>query len=868
MTPAQLAELSYPTSTQWKSMFCGLADSTFPKHVCLHTHECQVQADVAYDIDSYLGFASSLAFAQQGIHYQPAPQIKQNMQSDIHIEMDILDNDPNHDDALGPRSVIKTQLCQVPHFMLGRVAGSEETSVFILFPNIVPEHREFYGLTHEQHRRWMDRIFMPSIMETYPAHYTQHLPSSYDQAFYSSYAAQTELRTAYTESYQAQQGLNYFLSPEHLAEVWNKIEQKIETESGCFMFSDAQIFFSAKGTKLRYKSKLTRPTLQNKLDDFITIFLQLFDLDFIYKNRLYIDIGKEICPQASAVQYQSQSTTEQPYVLLWKKCCLESYLKWLYDDSHPAAHSKGYRMYTVSMLSDAANLTSITPRKSTHREAGLIYSQFYGSVKESIDAAKTYPFQNEGLEEMALDPMIRKGAQASSKSRKRNISIIENGYLHSKKRLVAALRGSARKSFGLREEHRCTWALILAIRRVLTVRYASDQDTTNSMDLSGLTVIDPLYAWAIPTNVYMNFLYRNADKFATGFEIVRAGAEGSIVTWEQTKIMAMFLRCLRFSLAGHELRREKALWASKSIRDQPGEPITVRYGLGFSNTLERYGYSWIEPRINWTTLSFESNITDQILFGNAIMKEAYRRHGGRVRDFFDATRRIELVVGWLPQLIHAPAAQRQLIDYLIHTCLQQFRTDVVASIKNDFIDVPTFKAHKDGTEPFCYEYLASICKPDIINVMRQQRSKSPFELFDYLYSFSDDEERRHWGELPFRVIYSRCTHALDGLNDESRALYAFKRRFPRYLFRWHWLLPYPHKNGLTETNKKGKRQWYSISPVEGVSLEMDELRLKHWEMVSQTWLEGRPDPFPEWLTWERVEWETWFATYTPTTPVT
>jgi hypothetical protein len=31
-----------------------------------------------------------------------------------------------------------------------------------------------------------------------------------------------------------------------------------------------------------------------------------------------------------------------------------------------------------------------------------------------------------------------------------------------------------------------------------------------------------LYAWAVHTNIYLNFLWRSVDKFATGFKVVRA----------------------------------------------------------------------------------------------------------------------------------------------------------------------------------------------------------------------------------------------------------------------------------------------------------------------------------------------------------
>ena len=64
-----------------------------------------------------------------------------------------------------------------------------------------------------------------------------------------------------------------------------------------------------------------------------------------------------------------------------------------------------------------------------------------------------------------------------------------------------------------------------------------------------------------------DYLWRRADSFATGFEIVLARSNREHVTWQQTKMMAVFLRCLRFVFGGHMLERESALWWSR--RDRP-----------------------------------------------------------------------------------------------------------------------------------------------------------------------------------------------------------------------------------------------------------------------------------------------------------
>ena len=69
----------------------------------------------------------------------------------------------------------------------------------------------------------------------------------------------------------------------------------------------------------------------------------------------------------------------------------------------------GQQFYYTSMLHNATGLTSLTPRTSVLREGGLLYSQIYSSVKKVINATKTYPFQNDALEVMALDSHVWQG---------------------------------------------------------------------------------------------------------------------------------------------------------------------------------------------------------------------------------------------------------------------------------------------------------------------------------------------------------------------------------------------------------------------------------------------------------------------------
>jgi hypothetical protein len=161
---------------------------------------------------------------------------------------------------------------------------------------------------------------------------------------------------------------------------------------------------------------------------------------------LYVDLGKEICPRVSLLARQRGGIDDEAQVYLWKRCCLEKYIDWMYDGKSPAK-GEGQRYYHQNMLYEASSLTSLTPKRSKLREGGLIYSQFYGSIKEPFDATKFFPFDNDGLEELALDPQIRQGARHAIGGYRKDAKILERAYCTSKTRTDRALKASMKKSF-------------------------------------------------------------------------------------------------------------------------------------------------------------------------------------------------------------------------------------------------------------------------------------------------------------------------------------------------------------------------------------------------------------------------------------
>jgi hypothetical protein len=212
ISPERLAQQHTPSHTQWQAMFCGVPQRShdrqqYPMNVCLHKEETRaVKPRVAFDVDSFLGFASSLAVARQGLWHQPAPQMRQNMTTDVHVETNVFE---------AGRSRL-TMLKDIPHFLLGRVVGAHDITMHILFPHMASRDSKFTALTNDQLSRWLDQIFYPAVHRYCEADYTQHLPADFGHALANSKAHQIEGRQVETASYQSQQSIEYHLQSEYL----------------------------------------------------------------------------------------------------------------------------------------------------------------------------------------------------------------------------------------------------------------------------------------------------------------------------------------------------------------------------------------------------------------------------------------------------------------------------------------------------------------------------------------------------------------------------------------------------------------------------------------------------------------------------
>jgi hypothetical protein len=885
MGPGHLSDIPIPSPEVWHQVFCGSPSSqSSPRNVCLHksVHESDTSIQrIVFDIDSFLGFANCLSIAKKGINIQFAPSLTKNITNNIHLQgpryvrtttTTIVDSDDDDPEIVEEESVRRFQalLRDIPHFSLGVLdgtSGKNRIELFVFFPRLESNEKKFNSLTDDQYEQWYDDILFPCLLEVLDSDVLQHLPLGFRHAKFSSEARQSENRITADKGYESSMGVVGHLQYQYLANLWSLIQSRITETPGLGHFKDAQLFFSAKDAKLKFKGSSTANTRNDLLDclDSFTSYLDgIIDMDVISPNRFYVDIGKEVI----------QKKGNLPLTYVWKKCCQDSHLKWFYKNL-PKGHGSGVNFYQTYLLNESTNMTIELAKNHPFRKEGLIYTQCYATMKGPFDAAKCFPFQNSGLEQMALDPLLTKSARSLIGGNSRDTSVIKKAYMKTKKRIATIMDTAFSRDFGLREEHRFRWDLLEALREKIVLA-----DTYPSQILSS----PPTYAWAIPSGQWFDFVFQNINKYCTGFELTLAQCKSHAISWEQTKTLVMFLRGLMMvGTPNFPLSREAAMWRSEKKKRSP--PHEKYYGMGMEMTLPKYGYAWLLPRLNFRTLEFRHAFTDKVLFGNTTLEKEYMRRGGRLRDFFGCHRQIELALRWIAQFNdYSELVPKRLIFWMIFLILEQMRVDVLQTMASDISIHPDSDPDGniknivlDGGMPFSYYYLQSITRkePSLVTGNRS-KFKTPYSVFAYLFGSTEHDNlaRNHWDTKPFRTLFVKAFTGLDELRDGDGRFWRnfLVKHLEANLYYYHWLLPYPGPSGLTKLTGK-KRIWFSIGVEKDPRPSGDiqgDWGIELHALVKWEWLIGEfelpspsqelgPEEFPDFASWNAKEWDKWIA---------
>ncbi|KAH8749826.1 hypothetical protein BGZ57DRAFT_945613 [Hyaloscypha finlandica] len=305
-------------------------------------------SEVTFDIDSITGFCHGLGIAKGGIRWNFIQMPVSDLQSGLHLARRRVQFFGSHEHFHS----IQRPVYKIPHYMLGRLIGLEDVSLYLLFPRLYQEGQQHSRLLDDDFQTWINQVLLPAIYRHHNSAQLQHYPSSYHHGKYNLTARGVEGRSRKVDALPHQL---------HAGEVVNEAHMSVD---------------------------------------------------------FYFNVGKETCPR------QTYLSTED---------CQNG------KKSNPCQQI----LYPTAMLRDTISMGVKPYANSQLRAGGLLYSQFYSSVKEAFAAGNRYPFTNAAIETLAL------GAGLSH-----NPVALIKAYLYAKARCHYGIQGSMQKSFGIREEHR------------------------------------------------------------------------------------------------------------------------------------------------------------------------------------------------------------------------------------------------------------------------------------------------------------------------------------------------------------------------------------------------------------------------------
>ncbi|KAG7000021.1 hypothetical protein FocnCong_v012501 [Fusarium oxysporum f. sp. conglutinans] len=619
----------------------------------------------------------------------------------------------------------------------------------------------------------------------YSNSHVQHYPSSYDHSKYNATARGIEMLAQRVHPVAREQQLKYYLPPESLGAVWASIQHAVQ-EPGFRHFRDITVLLQAKNLKVLTKDITWSQTMAR----FRNYWTHAIDEEYVTAD-FYFDVGKETCPQQAS---RATSIGDEGVLngdidnlaytpagtLLYKRCCLQSYSHLAQNDV-AAQESEKQMFYPFSMLHDTGSLTVETGQRSSRRKAGLLYSQFYPSVKEVFAAGNVYPFTNTAIETLALDKKLRRTWELVGGALSHQPAALMKAYLYTKLRGHFALLGSIKKSFGIREEHRVSNGLFNAIDTEFHAQQLQDEHFMAPANQNS-----PYYNFT--TETVLRWLRWNVNKFCAGFEMVYSLQDPHFVTWEHTRIMLMFLRCLQFSYSGGLIQKSGGCWQDLRLQPDSSQPNGLRRteGLGFRHT--------------WRLMAF-------MMFNNPSMQAAYHARYRQVRDVRIDFIRVDKARQWMIEFSSVPDCLQLLEKYLQQLCLCAFRKDVFTYIKS-VLHPDHIEAALAGEIPLCYESvhdaLAERHRPPQLAYGNRLAVKNIDVLFAWLWKWKDGHfERKGWKDKPYRMLFQQSFQAVKttrGIDGARKWRQELKRSF----FKSHWMLPYPQSQGFMRKDKETK----------------------------------------------------------------
>ncbi|CAG9949350.1 unnamed protein product [Clonostachys rosea f. rosea IK726] len=268
----------------------------------------------------------------------------------------------------------------------------------------------------------------------------------------------------------------------------------------------------------------------------------------------------------------------------------------------------------------------------------------------------------------------------STRGMKKSIDTLVKSYQLSKRRMHAYLQftrdGHGRPipnhkvTYGVRAEDRITMSLL---------GHIIQQDQESEVQPPGDNHVEPFFA--VRSGDIVSFLRATTNRYCILFELVKAQT-GPKYSLDETAVMIIALRSLRFCYTSGLLPLERVLWSDRSTPARAqieGRPPVEAEGLGIGRSMKLHGFGWWRPgKFDWEVTRFHKDVLERLMSAPSCCATTTRGSGTRSRISRDVHFRMWQAKGWLTKhpIIANPGIRRAWLDYLHCTVLELFPRDI------------------------------------------------------------------------------------------------------------------------------------------------------------------------------------------------
>lgn len=322
----------------------------------------------------------------------------------------------------------------------------------------------------------MDDIFLPAIHDSVTSFQSRTMPNTYENAVYRlQLRSRTQLRGDRTRT----QLLAYHIQGQDLDVLWTNIITYRDRLNNPW-FQDLMLVVNAKGIKLSTSSLSVRG-LRTKVKQRLTS-----KIDQRFVSLDYFDLGKEHGDSSSDLDERAAAQ-----VVFWKLSYLDAIVAKFRGLAPPGQpnpirdrHYPGYFMQGVGSA-------TMEPQEGAYlRNNGLIYAQWYNTVKDLFAAGDNYLAENAAIGDLGLDPHKLAVIQHTAQTISTKQEILIRAYCHIKRCIQSIMDRGSGKAYSTREEYRIrgdtfgmTIDILLGLEEQYEVSLRSDDQHEGHLDV-------------------------------------------------------------------------------------------------------------------------------------------------------------------------------------------------------------------------------------------------------------------------------------------------------------------------------------------------------------------------------------------------